>query len=113
MITAAEALRLSSARLSPEEERATDVLMQAIENHLIAHMSRAGCEEPFVTPEKRSSVLAEVTQRLKRAGWIPQWQIMVQKAQFSNNQVLVGWRLAALGPTDEAYLAADEISAGA
>ena len=113
MITASEALRLPSAKLSPEEGRAADVLEQAIENHLIAHMTRAGCEEPFTTKEKRSSVLAEVTQRLKEAGWIPQWQIVAEKGQFSNNVVHTGWKLAALGPTNEAYRAADEISAGA
>lgn len=113
MITAAEALRLPSARLSPEETHAADVLLQAIENHVVAHMSRAGCEEPFTTKEKRSSVLTEVTQRLKVAGWIPRWQIDAEKGRFSDNVVIKGWKLMAIGPTDEAYRQADEIVASA
>ena len=113
MIPAAQALRLPRAQLTPEEKHAADVLEQAIENHVTAHMTRAGCEEPFTTKEKRPAVVAEVTQRLKRSGWIPVWHRLVEQGQFSNNQVVVGWRLAGLGPTDEAYRAAEEIIASA
>lgn len=113
MIAASQALLLPSARLTAAEAHAADVLEQAVENHIRSHMSRAGCEEPFTTKETRSSVLAEVTQRLKVAGWIPQWQILVEPNRFSNGQMIVGFRLAGCGPSDEAYRAADVIVASA
>lgn len=116
MIAAAVALGWPSARLSAEEERAADVLELAIENHARVHMSRAGCEEPFDTTEKRSTVLAEVTRRLKKAGWIPQWQMVMRPSEQvltrivqvePRGQTFVGWRLAGLGPTEAAYDEAD------
>ena len=113
MIKASDALRLPCAKLTDEEKRAADVLEQAIENHVTAHMNRAGCDEPFRTQEKRPAVVAEVTQRLKRAGWIPVWNRLVEQGRFSNNQVVVGWQLSGLGPTDEAYRDAEEILASA
>ena len=114
MIRAADALCLPAAQLTADEVRAADVLERALEHHVIAHMSRAGCTAPFETrDERRPAIIAEVTQRLRKEGWIPQWEMLVEQGRFSNNQIVVGWRLAGLGPTDEAYRQADAIRASA
>lgn len=102
MISAVEALRLPSAQLTPDEVRAADVLELAIENHVRAHMTWHGCEENFTTPEKRSHVMAEVNYRLRKAGWVAQWQMLVEKGRFSSNQIHAGWTLTMLLPSDEA-----------
>lgn len=110
MISAAEALRLPSAQLTSEESTASDALETAIEAHVRLKMERRGCE--YTTEEKRPNVIAEVNQRLKRAGYQPQWQALVQQGKFSNNRVHMGFSLS-LAPTDEAYQAVGEVlSAG-
>ena len=103
MISAAEALRLPSAQLTPEESTAADTLEDEIETHVRQHMERRGIE--FSTKEKRGNVIAEVNQRLKGAGYLPQWQAIIEQGKFSTNRVHTGFGLS-LAPTDEAYRAA-------
>lgn len=104
MISAAEALRLPSAQLTPEESASADALEMSIESYVRLKMERRGCE--YTTPETRPNIIAEVNQRLKTAGYQPQWQALVEQSVVKGAAPRhVGFKLA-LAPTDEAYRAA-------
>ena len=101
MIPASEALNLSCAQLTVEETAAANALEAFIEEHVRQHMARRGCE--LAVKETNANVIAEVNQRLKWAGYIPQWQALVERNKFNAaTQQHVGFQLS-LGPTDESY----------
>lgn len=104
MISAAEALRLPSAQLTSEERATADALEADIEAHVRLKMERRGCE--FTTNETRSNVIAELNQRLKAAGFQPQWQAIIEPPRIGlGTPTHVGFKLA-LAPSDDAYRAA-------
>ena len=106
MIPAIEALRLPNAQLTVEEIAAADALEAFIEDHVRKNMARRGCE--LAVKETNANIIAEVNQRLKAAGYLPQWQALVERNKFNAaTQQHVGFQLA-LGPTDESYRTASQ-----
>ncbi len=110
MIRAVEALRLPSAKLSPEERSAADALEGAIDAFVRQHMVR-GCLS-YDARETRVPVVTEVQCRIRAAGWKLDVLGLNQRSAVSNREMTVGYRFM-LTPTDEAYRAADEIIASA
>ena len=103
MISAVDALRLPSAQLSEEERAGADKLEIEIEIHIRKFMERRGCD--FETKETRGNVIAEINQRLKAAGYVPQWKPLLERHKLNNAAVThVGFGLS-LAPSDPAYAA--------
>ena len=101
MITAKEALQLSTAQLSADELKAVEKLEAEIDAHVKESMQHRGCE--IKLSETNGNVIAETNQRLKRAGYQPQWQQVVDKHKLNAAiQVTVGYHLF-LAPDDDAY----------
>lgn len=108
MISAADALRLPTAHLTDEERAAADRMEAAIEAHVRLAMNRDGCQ--FRTTEMQGPVLAEVTHRLRAAGWEPKWNAEMEPSPFAERgQRHVGWTLV-LVPSDDAYRAAGAVA---
>jgi hypothetical protein len=104
MISATDALALPTAQLPPDEMEAANKLEAEIEVHLLAKMTRAGVN--FDTAEMRATVIAEVNQRFRAAGYQTQWSPKTEQHKIYNNRIVhVGFSLS-LFPTDEAYRAA-------
>jgi hypothetical protein len=101
VITAVEALQLPSAQLTDEEKAAADGLELLIEEHVRKGMGRNGVDlQVGMTNPK---VIAEVNQRLKRAGWATQWSPIIERHKLNAAlQNLTGFGLN-LFPTDESY----------
>ena len=101
MIAAKEALRLPSAQLSATEVEDANKLEAQIEESVIKSMERRGCD--LTTNVTNGNVIAEVNQRLKRAGYLPQWRALVEKHKLDAAvQQHVGFQLS-LSPSDDAY----------
>lgn len=101
MISAVDALKLPGAQLTSEEQIAADKLESDIEKHVRKNMRINGID--YKTDETRPVVIAEVNQRLKRAGWQPQWQALVEPNKFNPAAMKhVGFGLA-LSPSDAAF----------
>ena len=104
MIPAVEALQLPTAQLSPEELAAADKLELFIEEHVKTNMTHQGAN--IEIKEGRPDIIANVSQRLKAAGYQAQWAPLVEPHPLNKaQQVLVGFRLS-LAPSDESYRAA-------
>jgi len=101
VITAIEALKLPTAQLTDEERIAADKLEADLEVHVRNNMKLNGVE--YRTEEKNPVVIAEVNQRLKRAGWQPQWQMLAEPHKLNKaiNSV-IGFGLF-LAPNDAAF----------
>ena len=101
MIAAKEALRLPTAQLSATEVEDANKLEAEIEESVINSMERRGCD--LTTSQTNGNVIAEVNQRLKRAGYLPQWRPLVEKHKLDATiQQHVGFQLS-LAPSDDAY----------
>jgi hypothetical protein len=101
MISAAEALSLPRAQLTAEEKAAADALESLIDENVRISMSRRGCN--IEGKEFNPNVIAEVNQRLKTAGYMTNWQFVIEQNRFNKAvQQPIGFRLE-LFPTDEAY----------
>ena len=101
MIPASEALKLPSAQLTDEEKAAVERMESEIDEGVRTGMEHRGIDLNFT--ETNGNVIAEVNQRVKKAGFNAQWIKLVQKHKF--NAALtetVGYSLS-LSPTDEAY----------
>jgi len=104
VIAAVEALQLPTAQLSPDELAAAERMEAMIEEHVKKSITRQGAS--LELKEVRPDVLADVSQRLKAAGYQVQWAPMVEEHPLNKaQQKLVGFRLS-LAPTDESYRAA-------
>lgn len=110
MIRAVEALRLPSAKLSPEERTAADTLEKQIDAHVRLHMVRGVLH--YDTRETRVPVVTEVQCRIRAAGWKLDVLGLNQRSVVSGKEVTIGYRFM-LTPTDEAYRAAEEMIASA
>jgi hypothetical protein len=102
MIEASEALGLATAQLSDEDSKLVDSIEAQLTEHIKTKMERRGVDMKFdgIT---NSNVLAEINQRLKRAGWMPTWQPLVEPHPLhQNKQRLTGYMLS-LAPSDTAY----------
>lgn len=92
LISAAEALRLPCAQLSPAEAAAADLLEANIDAHIRAHMRRGGVT--FDTSEINGPVLAEVTGRARGAGWEVQVLALQEPSPLDpRQQTLIGYKL--------------------
>jgi hypothetical protein len=101
VIAAVDALKLPSAQLSDDERLAADKLEVAIEAHVLNNMRVNGVD--FKTEELRPVVIAEVNQRLKRAGWQTQWQPLLEQHALNKAAVKhTGFGLN-LAPSDAAF----------
>jgi hypothetical protein len=102
MIPASEALALPTAQLSDEEKAAADKLEAVIEAHIRKTMKFQGCL--FQTKEETNeSVAVIVGHRFKAAGYLVQWNPIVEQNKFNASvRTLVGWQFAFM-PTDEIY----------
>ena len=100
MIPAADALDLPTATLSADDTSAADMLEAEIEAHVRKSMAVNGIE--FKTDVVKPVVIAAVNQRLKQAGWVPQWQMLVEQGKFTKEQRVVGFGLQ-MAPSDEAF----------
>ena len=101
MISATEALSLPTAELSKECREAADKLEGQIEGIVREKMGRNGVD--ITTTVTHEAVIAEVNQRLRRAGWATNWQPKLE--QHPLNKALtkhVGFSLN-LFPSDAAY----------
>lgn len=108
MMTAVEALSLPTAKLSAEDVEAADKLETLIELHVKSNMKRQGVV--LEISEVRGDVIADVSQRLKDAGYQVQWTPLVEQHPLNKaQQKLVGFRLS-LAPTDESYRAAARVA---
>jgi hypothetical protein len=104
VIPAVEALQLPTAQLSPDELVAADGLESMIEQHVKTSMTRQGVN--IEIKEARPDIIADVSQRLKAAGYQAQWAPLVEAHPLNKaQQQLVGFRLS-LAPSDESYRAA-------
>lgn len=110
MIRAVEALRLPSAKLSPEERSAADTLEGQLDAHVRLHMVRGVLH--YDTRETRVPVVTEVQCRIRAAGWQLDTLALKSRSVVSGQEVTIGYRFM-LTPSDEAYRAADEIIASA
>lgn len=107
MIPAAEALKLPTAQLTDEERAAADKLEADIEEHVRVGMQRRGVD--LSIKEINGNVIAEVNQRLKAAGFTPQWQAQVERHKLNAAlQAHVGYKLS-LSPSDQAYTEAHQL----
>lgn len=100
MISATDALLLSRAQLTAQEKEAAALLALEVDAFINARMERRGCTD-FATKEKNSNVIAEVNQRLRKAGWNTKWMPLHEKTTH------IGWTLD-LVPSDAAYNEAAE-----
>jgi hypothetical protein len=101
MIPAAEALALPSAQLTDEEKAAADKLEALIEEHVRMGMRRNGVN--LQTPMTHPGIITEVNQRLRTAGWVGEWQPLLETNSLNRAmQKHVGFKLS-LYPTDESY----------
>lgn len=105
MISAAEALALSSAQLSAEELARVAELEAEIEAHIQKNMERRGTEFKG-GKETNPNVLAELNQRIKSAGYAPDFKYVIEKHPLNAALTrLVGFEIG-LYPTDDSYRAA-------
>jgi hypothetical protein len=102
VIPAVEALKLEGAQLTDEQKMAADKLEAAIDTHVRANMRINGVD--YATEEKDPMVIAEVNQRLKRAGWLPQWEMRLERHRLNAAAppTLIGFGLH-LAPSDDAF----------
>lgn len=109
MISAVEALRLPSAKLTVEELQAADELEKMIDAHVQKFMAWRGFD--FIGKETRPNVIAEVNQRLRAAGFQTEIRFTGEKNRFNAAAppTITGFSLNAF-PTDEAYKAATSLS---
>jgi len=107
MITAIEALRLPSAKLTDEQsEKATDVINK-IDAQVRMKMTRGGLT--MILNVTDQSVLAHVAILLKQAGWNPQWMPVHEQSSIRGAQPKhVGFQLT-LAPQESAYEAAEQL----
>ena len=104
MISAVEALQRPTAQLSPEELAAADKLELFIEEYVDKNMAYQGVN--IEIKEVLPSIVANVSQRLKAAGYQAQWTPLVESHPLNKaQQRLVGFQLS-LAPTDDSYRAA-------
>ena len=109
MIRAEEALRLPSAQLSEAELKRVDLIMSEIETGIRVGMKYNGMT--MTLKESDASVIAAVHQRLKLAGFNAQWNQLVEAHRLNKAlRECVGYQLT-IGPSDEAYRAAEALSA--
>lgn len=102
MISAKEALQLDTARLSVEQIAQADKLEADIDTHVRKRMERRGVD--FHSEVTDPNVVAEVNQRLIRAGYEPSWRFLIEKHSLNHAiQKCVGVQLG-LRPKDAAYL---------
>lgn len=101
MIPAIEALALPSAQLTDEEKAAADKLEGLIEEHVRTGMQRNGVN--LQTTVTHPGIITEVNQRLRSAGWVGEWQPLVEQNQLNRAvQKHIGFKLS-LYPNDESY----------
>lgn len=106
MISATDALLLPRAQLTEDERKAADDMEAALEAHIRSTMTRYGCDELYTT-EMNRKVLAEVNQRLIRAGWKPTWHMRTEIGTLTADRRHTGFQVT-LEPSAEAYQAAAE-----
>lgn len=102
MINAAEALALPTAQLSEEDLKLVEHIEAQLAEAIKTKMERRGVDVKLdgVT---NANALAELNQRLKRAGWMPSWQPLVEPHPLhQNKQRLTGYMLS-LAPHDSSY----------
>ena len=106
MITAQEALRLPTAKLSPSNQESVEKLLSDIENHIRANMSRHGFYADNgieVDPTRvNGAIVLEVERRCRSAGWLAQFQQLNAKSALSGKMVVAKFQIE-LRPTDASY----------
>jgi hypothetical protein len=109
MIPATEALELANAKLTPQELEAADKLEAELDEFIRTKMERRGCD--FTTKETNGNVIAEINQRIKRAGYAPTWHQLIERNRFNAaaEPKLVGYKVQ-VAPSDEAYRESNRIS---
>ena len=100
MISAVDALDLPTAALNEDELASANMLEAEIEAHVRKSMSLRGIE--FKTNVTEPNVIAAVNQRLKRAGWMPQWQMLIEQSKFVKEPRVSGFGLN-MAPGDDAF----------
>jgi hypothetical protein len=101
VISAKEALTQPSAQLTPEQLEKADTIEKTVEEHVLKFMERRGVD--LEIKETDGNIIAELNQRLKAAGYLPQWKPLLQQHRLNAAlQTHLGFRLS-LAPSDEAY----------
>jgi hypothetical protein len=100
VISAVEALDLPTATPTEDEIAAANMLEAEIEAHVRKSMALRGVE--YKTNVTNPNVISIVNQRLKRAGWVPQWQMLVEQSKFVKEPRIIGFGLN-MAPNDEAF----------
>jgi creatinine amidohydrolase/Fe(II)-dependent formamide hydrolase-like protein len=104
VIPATEALTLPTAQLTAEEIEQANVIETTIEAAVREHMRHSGLN--ILVKETNSNVIAEVNQRIRKAGYTTQWQPHVEQHPLNKAvSTHTGFDLA-MFPTDEIYQAA-------
>lgn len=100
MIRAADALMLPHAQLTERQQARVDALDAQIDETVRVKGSRRGVDMQI--NENDGDVIAELAQRLRRAGWSPQWHPLAGNVDKSK---IVGYILA-MAPSDAAHVEA-------
>lgn len=107
MITAAEALALPCAKISPSDAAGATSYLAEIEAFIRENMRRVGCTMPVDPTKVNPTIAAEIERALRAAGWRAEFQKTVVKSALAPGQKVAGYQLA-LAPTDAAYEEADK-----
>ena len=106
MISAAEALCLPRARLSPSDAEAVAAYLGEVEAYVREHMLRVGCIVPVNPNRMNPTIAAEVEHRLRLQGWKAEFQRVAVQSTLAPGNKIANYQLA-LAPTDAAYEEAD------
>lgn len=107
MIPASEALQLPTAKLTAEELAAADKLEAEIDEHIKTTMKRVGCM--LKGKETNPNVLNEVGLRIKKAGYVHQWEQLSEQHRFNAALRVVTGFVLTLAPGIEAYQSSRQV----
>lgn len=103
MISADEALRLPTAKLSRQEQTEIADALEKIDAFVRLNMKRAGCD--MMVFQKNTNVMSEVSRALCERGWAPRFEPIAEQSKIQGGQPkIIGFRLV-LEPSNETYKA--------
>lgn len=103
MITASEALQLSSAQLTPEAKEKIQKILTSIDTEIRKHMDFAGCI--IHVNETNLNVIQAVVLELKQCQWEVQINPISEVSQLSGQPNVIGFAFR-LYPAESVYLEA-------
>ena len=107
MITAREALALPGAQVSESDAAAAREIVEEIDAHVRAKMTRLGVTITFDPRRFNQVIMSEVARAIRRAGWQGEGREIVEKGKLTGQPVVTGLRFF-ITPSDAAYDTLDE-----